>query len=38
MLDWLFTGQLMIDEEWSTPTPRGFCWWADMRKGDRFIY
>ncbi|MCX5977798.1 MAG: hypothetical protein NTV33_13525 [Coprothermobacterota bacterium] len=28
-LEWLFTEQLMIDEEWSTPTPRGFCWWAD---------
>ena len=29
-LDWLFTEQLHIDEQWSYRLPTGFTWWADQ--------
>jgi hypothetical protein len=28
-IDWLYTTQLQVDEEWSIRTPTGFTWWAD---------
>ncbi|HEY3747341.1 MAG TPA: hypothetical protein VGL17_13910 [Gemmatimonadaceae bacterium] len=28
-IDWLYTTQLQVDEEWSVRTPTGFTWWAD---------
>ena len=29
IVDWLFTEQLRIDEQWSYLLPTGFTWWAD---------
>jgi hypothetical protein len=29
VVDWLFSTQLQVDEEWSVRTPTGFTWWAD---------
>ena len=28
-IEWLFSEQLRVDEEWSIRTPTGFKWWAD---------
>lgn len=30
IVDWLFTEQLRIDEQWSYLLPTGFTWWADQ--------
>lgn len=29
IIDWLYTDQLQIDEQWSYLLPTGFTWWAD---------
>jgi hypothetical protein len=29
VIDWMYTTQLQVDEEWSIRTPTGFTWWAD---------
>jgi hypothetical protein len=28
-LQWLYSKQLLVDQQWSVRTPRGFTWWAD---------
>ena len=30
VIDWLYTEQLQIDEQWSYLLPTGFTWWADQ--------
>ena len=30
VIDWLYTAQLQIDEQWSYLLPTGFTWWADQ--------
>lgn len=30
IVDWLYTKQLQIDEQWSYLLPTGFTWWADQ--------
>ena len=34
-LEWLYTDQLKVDEEWSQKTASGFRWWADNKFGVR---
>ena len=29
-IDFLFTAQLQVDEQWSYLLPTGFTWWADQ--------
>jgi hypothetical protein len=29
VVDWLYSTQLQVDDEWSIRTPTGFTWWAD---------
>jgi hypothetical protein len=29
VVDWLYSTQLQVDEQWSIRTPTGFTWWAD---------
>jgi hypothetical protein len=28
VVDWLYSTQLQVDDEWSIRTPTGFTWWA----------
>ena len=30
IIDWLFSEQLQVDEQWSVRTERGFTWWPDQ--------
>ncbi|MEZ5130762.1 MAG: hypothetical protein R2763_03430 [Mycobacterium sp.] len=30
IIDWLYTEQLRVDEQWSYLLPTGFSWWADQ--------
>ena len=30
IIDWLYTEQLRVDEQWSHLLPTGFSWWADQ--------
>ncbi len=30
VIDWLFTEQLQVDEQWSVRSDTGFTWWADQ--------